>query len=131
MPKTCLSDGCSYPVFGGGYCKLHQYYRTDKKKPKKINPISSKMIEALKLYKIVRSEFLNRHPLCQAKISGICTKDSTQVHHTAGRIGDLLTDHKYFLAVCHHCHCYIETHPEEAKSNGWSVDRFTKDKPRA
>jgi len=30
MPKTCLKEGCNYNRFGGGYCKFHQYLRTDK-----------------------------------------------------------------------------------------------------
>jgi hypothetical protein len=29
-----MADGCYYPVWGKGYCKSHQYLRTDKK-PKK------------------------------------------------------------------------------------------------
>ena len=31
--KTCKHDGCSYPVFGGGYCRNHQWCRQDKNKP--------------------------------------------------------------------------------------------------
>ena len=31
VKKKCKADGCSYPVFGKGYCKIHQYLRTDKK----------------------------------------------------------------------------------------------------
>jgi len=34
--KICNKEGCENPVFGGGYCKYHQYLRTDKKKPKPI-----------------------------------------------------------------------------------------------
>ncbi len=41
MPKICKYDGCSNPVFGGGYCKYHQSHRTDKK-PKRIKQVSSK-----------------------------------------------------------------------------------------
>jgi hypothetical protein len=35
MAKTCKYPGCTYPVFGGGYCRAHQWKRTDKK-PKPI-----------------------------------------------------------------------------------------------
>lgn len=31
--KTCLFDGCNNPIFSNGYCKRHQYMRTDVKKP--------------------------------------------------------------------------------------------------
>ena len=34
--KTCKKDNCNNPVFSQGYCKFHQWCRTDKKKPKKI-----------------------------------------------------------------------------------------------
>jgi len=34
MAKTCKADNCYSPVWGGGYCKNHQWKRTDKK-PKK------------------------------------------------------------------------------------------------
>lgn len=29
--KTCLHETCKYPVFGKGYCKIHQWKRTDNK----------------------------------------------------------------------------------------------------
>lgn len=38
MPKVCALHTCSNNVFGGGYCRNHQYLRTDKK-PK---PLKSK-----------------------------------------------------------------------------------------
>jgi hypothetical protein len=41
-----------------------------------------------------------------------------------GRIGNLLTDPKYFLAVCRQCHNWIEEHPKEAKELGYSVSRI-------
>ncbi len=31
MAKICKASGCTYPVFGGGYCRVHQWKRTDKK----------------------------------------------------------------------------------------------------
>jgi len=31
MPKVCAINGCNNPVFGKGFCKKHQYLRTDKK----------------------------------------------------------------------------------------------------
>ncbi|MEK6879613.1 MAG: HNH endonuclease signature motif containing protein [Nanoarchaeota archaeon] len=31
MPKKCNFEGCNYNQFGGGYCRNHQYLRTDKK----------------------------------------------------------------------------------------------------
>jgi hypothetical protein len=121
MAKECKHEECTYPVWAKGYCKKHQYLRTDKK-IKSISPFSEKMLEALKVYKVERLKYLNRHPMCQAKIDG-CTGDSQQIHHKKGRIGDLLTDPTHFLAVCHQCHVYIENNPIEAKEKGWSLTR--------
>jgi hypothetical protein len=36
MAKVCQKDGCNYNVFGGSFCRLHQYLRTDKKKNHKL-----------------------------------------------------------------------------------------------
>ena len=33
MPKKCNKAGCNYNQFGGGFCRNHQYLRTDKKTP--------------------------------------------------------------------------------------------------
>lgn len=40
--KPCTVDGCGYPRFAKGYCRTHQYLRTDKKKPKPIKARSDK-----------------------------------------------------------------------------------------
>lgn len=62
MPKKCKAEDCDYNVFSTGYCKIHQYLRTDPKKPKPlnrtaiqskpkaINQISDKRKEKLKGY---------------------------------------------------------------------------------
>jgi hypothetical protein len=43
MPKICNEPECDWNVFGKGYCKKHQYLRTDKK-PSRIRPRSEKAI---------------------------------------------------------------------------------------
>lgn len=123
--KKCQLEKCSYNVFSKGYCKIHQYLRTDPKKPKKsIRKVSLKMVTELQKYRFIRAEYLARYPKCQAKLEG-CTKGSTQIHHQKGRIGDLLTDSTHFLAVCHNCHHWIELHPVEAKEKGFSLQRHS------
>lgn len=51
MPKTCKHKGCKYNQFGGGFCRNHQWLRTDKKqKPKsKRTPIRKRSIKQTKL----------------------------------------------------------------------------------
>ena len=93
------------------------------KKRKPIKKVSDKMAINLREYKKVRTEFLTLHPNCQANLKD-CSKVATQIHHQCGRIGKLLNNSAYFLAVCHNCHHWIELHPVEAKEKGFSLDRF-------
>ena len=47
--KICKSDGCNNNVFGGGFCKFHQYKRQEKNKPivsTSINSFKEKKIKA-------------------------------------------------------------------------------------
>lgn len=44
MPKTCSHPGCAWPQWGGGFCKLHQWCRKDKKP----RPIPRKSGEIIK-----------------------------------------------------------------------------------
>ena len=62
---------------------------------------------------------MQEHPLCQANISGLCTNNSTDVHHIAGRVGELLLDTSLWLSVCRSCHVWIETHPHESTQLGF------------
>jgi hypothetical protein len=56
----------------------------------------------------------------------ICTDYSTDIHHMCGRIGDLLLDTTYWKALCRNCHEWAESHPEEAKEKGLSINRLIK-----
>lgn len=38
--KTCNHENCTYPQFGGGYCKIHQTRRNDKKAPRGLRKVS-------------------------------------------------------------------------------------------
>jgi hypothetical protein len=75
------------------------------------------------LYLKKRRIFMEQYKTCQAKLFN-CTILSTDLHHKKGRVGDLLTDERYFLAVCRSCHDYIEAHPIIAKENGFSLNRL-------
>lgn len=91
------------------------------KKPTRIKPASKKRAKQNREYSKLRKQFLIQHPKCQ--VSG-CRQVATEVHHLAGRIGDLLTDPKNFLAVCHEHHVEIENHPDLAKEKGYSKSRL-------
>ena len=77
--KICKSDGCNNNVFGGGFCKFHQYKRQEKNKPivsTSINSFKEKKIKAkskasgqLTLFKEVWNERAHVSELSGDKIS--------------------------------------------------------------
>ena len=102
---------------------------TNQKKKSRLKPISkgrikkcsAKQAERLKEYRKVRDEFLKKNPTCWN-----CGSSPTECHHGAGRVGSLLTDVTYFVALCRKCHVKAELSPEWAKENGFSFSRLDK-----
>jgi len=138
--KLKMCSGCNKPsviwknVGREKFCKdcygrsITGVAKKSKNKPtttKRIPTFSSKRAKKNALYSISRKKFLEDHPICQMKIDTRCTIKSTEVHHTAGRIEELLLDMRYWKAGCHNCHSWVETHPDEAKALGLSIDRLT------
>lgn len=117
---------CGY-FFSGSYCELCESGRPVKKtgnlgkRSKRIKSRSDKRRDQENEYRIIRAEYLEKHPICEVYN---CGHKSEQVHHKKGRIGKLLTNKKYFLAVCDTCHKYIELHPAWAKAQGYSESRL-------
>jgi hypothetical protein len=76
----CSVKGCR---FFGGYCRLHSTL--------KIKPLPEIKKESDKRKEVNRKEyapkarkFVKDHPICQAGIEGICTKEAKCVHHKKG-----------------------------------------------
>ena len=95
-----------------------------KNKIYKIPKISDKRKVQNVLYLKKRRIFMEQNKNCQANLSG-CNKISVDLHHKAGRCGSLLTDERYFLALCRSCHSFIEEHPVFAKERGFSISRIS------
>jgi hypothetical protein len=94
------------------------------KEEKKKKPISVKSVKRLaeeKLYLKKKKEYLTAHIRCEVKG---CNRVSEDCHHKRGRVGKLLYDEKYFMAVCREHHTEIENHPELAIKNGYSLKRL-------
>ena len=91
------------------------------KKPKPIKKVSTKMSAQLTVYTQVRRVFMEKHPMCEAKLPG-CNIHSTDVHHKKGR-GEHLLDTTTWLSVCRTCHNWIEEHPKDAIQLGYSEPR--------
>lgn len=73
-------------------------------------------------YNKLRKEFLNEHPLCQAKMRG-CTHQATDVHHKRGR-GKYYLDTSSWLAVCRSCHEWIHRNTADAIELGFVESRL-------
>lgn len=115
-----------------GFCDKCNYEHKKEKKGlpvqrPQLNHRSDKRAKEERLYSIISKQYLKDHPKCEANIKGVCSGNpSNQVHHRAGRIGELLLDTKYFLAVEFNCHRYIEDNIAWAKEQGFSVTRLNK-----
>ena len=109
-----------------GYSKEKSAFKpnvkvSNAKPPKPISKKSAKRIDEEKVYNKKKKDYLIAFPHCEVKK---CRKDSTDIHHKKGRVGSLLTDDNYFMAVCRGCHSEIELNPIWAKENGYSLDRL-------
>lgn len=148
MTKIC--DECGDKHYAKGKCKQHykmpsqlnpkpirkgtsigNYTMINKaitapKKSKAIPKVSQKQLDRLKAYKKVRDAFMKEHEYCQAQLEGICLGKATDTHHSKGKVGDLLTDVRYFVALCRACHSKIEVSPNLAKELGFSLNRLDK-----
>lgn len=72
-------------------------------------------------YRKLRDEYLSEHEYCE-----VCGWPfNLQLHHKKGRTGALLTDMRFFLAVCHTCHQKIELFPDWAKEHCYSLSRLS------
>jgi len=89
-------------------------------KPKKTKRRQAKRRhEENKVYQQRRAVHLIRFPTCV-----VCEVNaSTEVHHSAGRVKDLLTDPAYFFAVCRSCHEYIHANPAWAYEQGFLLEK--------
>ena len=72
-------------------------------------------------YAKIRKAYLFCHPTCE--VNG-CTADAVEIHHKRGKIGNLLTDERFFLPVCRHHHNYIHDNPSIAMRLGYSLSRL-------
>ena len=101
------------------YCRIH-LVQTFKAAPSPKKEADSRK-EVNKEYKKLAKTFITLHPKCQ--VQG-CKSVSECVHHKRGRVGELLLDTKYFMAVCLPCHQKIELNPSWSKKMGYSESRL-------
>jgi hypothetical protein len=91
---------------------------------KRIKSVSTKKLSELKEYRVVRDRYLADNKVCQHPD---CKNLSEDLHHAKGRVGSLLTDVRFFKALCRKCHRWVEDNPDQAKALGLSLSRLEKD----
>ena len=115
-------NGREVPMIGG-MCKNHYWESrrkpTENKVRKPIRKVSKKRAKQNAVYLKARLEYLNEQLNCE-----ICGNSATDIHHKKGRVEELLTDKKYFMALCRPCHQKVELNPEWAKENNYSLSRI-------
>lgn len=80
-----------------------------------MNPTKTKTAARNRIYNTLRLVWLGGP--CQARLSGHCQQQATEVHHTAKR-GRHMLNVDTWAALCHPCHMWIEAHPNDARKMG-------------
>ena len=76
--------------------------------------VSVKQSARLRVYYKLRRDYLEEHPICEAK-THVCTGEACDVHHVFGR-GKYLNAVSTYLAVCRSCHTWLHAHPSLART---------------
>lgn len=84
----------------------------------KIRPVSERMKLKLKEYAKVKRKYLKAHPVCECEG---CDWKSNDIHHKRGRTGSLLSDERYFMAMCRLHHDWCHQWPDQARRHGWTA----------
>ena len=77
----------------------------------------SKYAKAKKEYMHDRGSAKHHCERCESLI-GIKKLD---LHHKAGRAGDLMHDKDFFAALCRTCHDEVHKYPKESREAGWLI----------
>ncbi len=83
--------------------------------PKRIARRSKSMARRMREYRVKADAYKREHRHCER--AG-CAKLTADIHHTRGRVGTLLMDTRFWVAVCRSCHDWIAANPEQARSEG-------------
>lgn len=91
-----------------------------------LKPRQPQKANRLEAYRKARAAYLRDCPFCEVcvEIAGVAgwkmqrEHAATDIHHTRGRAGKLLTDPRHFKAVCRKAHNWIHAHPALARALG-------------
>jgi hypothetical protein len=121
-PKACKECWLKYKASETlSQPKTYNVSKTKQSPSYRIKSVSTKKLSELKEYRVVRDWYLDTHKVCEHPE---CSNPSEDLHHAKGRVGSLLTDTRYFKALCRKCHRWVEENPTDAKSMGLSFNRL-------
>lgn len=86
--------------------------------------MSKKRAVEVRKYTQLRKQFLNHPDRKWCPVIGTLEKRllrSTEIHHKAGRVGKLLNDTHFWLAVSREGHVWIHNHANLAREHGWLI----------
>lgn len=137
MRKTKICSGCNQDKIiwksegKDKYCqscwnKIKPTKSPTKSPTKTIKPLAVRRGKQKEIYSTIRELYLKNHEFCEIRLP-ICTQWAIEIHHTKGRVEELLYDIRHFKAVCRACHDWIENHPEAATEMGYSESRLDTD----
>lgn len=92
-----------------------------------LRKVYANQAKRLRLYRAIKARFMLEHPICQAceKVNLHVgyplrfSKFADDIHHSRGKVGELLFDTRFFFAVCRTCHRYLHDHPAIARQLGF------------
>ena len=103
------------------YCCASCAY-ADNKNNKYMRNKSKKLYIREVKYFLERKEFLDKP---ENHICPITGERTTDVHHKAGRVGKILLEQVYLLAVSRDGHDWIHNHPKESYEKGYLIRSST------
>ena len=97
-----------------------QRRKAAQKPRQRVRPRSAAEQARMDAYRPVRDAYLAEHPRCEVVWFGQpCCNPSVDNHHLRGRLGTLLCDTRFFLAVCRGCHDKIRMRTADAIKHGY------------
>jgi len=98
---------------------------SEKKEQKPIPKVSEKRKITNREYKRLVKDILGKDGNCKIK-SPVCTGKASGLHHLQKRSPKNLTKKGNLIPACSACNLFIETDPEWAKENGFTISKFKK-----
>lgn len=83
----------------------------------RINPVSKKRGARLKIYYVLRKQYLIDNPACMLYPELL----ACDVHHKAGRLGEMLNKVEHWMAVSRKAHTWIHANGREARELGYLI----------